>query len=282
MVATFRLAVSERFTLSDYAEHALPFLSPFTGSAGVELVTVAPRDGGYHAEDLAGVDAFILVGHPGRFGAESIPADGRLAVVIRYGVGFDEVDVAACTAAGVALVTTPDGIGPSMAVAAVTFILALAHRVLDKDRLSRAGAEGWAEGQLLMGSGVGGKVLGLLGLGNIGAEVARLLTPFGMTVLACDPFLTPEELQRRGLAIELVDKPTLFTRSDFVSIHCPLEPSTVGAVSTAELALMKPTAFLVNTARGPIVDAEPLAEALHAGSIAGAGIDVFDTEPPPP
>ena len=78
-----------------------------------------------------------------------------------------------------------------------------------------------------------------------------------MTVLACDPFLTPEELQRRGLAIELVDKPTLFTRSDFVSIHCRLEPSTVGAVSTAELALMKPTAFLVNTARGPIVDATP-------------------------
>jgi D-3-phosphoglycerate dehydrogenase len=156
-------------------------------------------------------------------------------------------------------------------------MLALAQKLLVKDKLTRAGR--WAEKLDHIGMGLTGRTLGAIGIGNIGAEVFRLAAPFGMRHLAHDPYATPE--RARELGVELCDLDTLLRQSDFVSVMCPLEPRTRGMIGARELGLMKPSAYLINTARGPIVQEKALTEALVARQIAGAGLDVFEVEPTP-
>ena len=174
---------------------------------------------------------------------------GRLKIVARFGVGFDTIDVPACTENGVLLTIAPDGVRRPVAVNVITFILVLAQRLFAKDRLTRAGR--WAEKVNYMGMGVTGRTLGAIGMGNIGAEVFRLAPPFGMRHIAYDPYVEPGEA--RALGVELVDLDTLLRTADFVSVMCPLNDETRGMIGARELALMKPTAYLINTARGPIV-----------------------------
>jgi D-3-phosphoglycerate dehydrogenase len=277
-MAVFRVALSGDFRRPD-GSSAYPMfdLEPLRREPDLELAYVEPADGVMRAQDLEGFDALVLLAP--RFDAGSIPPGGRLRLVARFGVGYDNVDVAACTAAGIALALTPEGVRRPVAVSVLTFMLALAGRLAVKDRLTRMGPAGWARRGDEMGMGLTGRTLGQLGLGNIGAEVIRLAKPLDMRFLAHDPYADPAKA--RDLGVELVDIETLFREADFVSISVPLSEATRGLVDARLLGLMKPTAYLINTARGPVVDQRALYETLAARQIAGAGLDVFEIEPAP-
>jgi phosphoglycerate dehydrogenase-like enzyme len=280
MAETFRVALSGDF-LNAHGQPAFPDfdLGPLEREPNLEFVFL-PRDRGgdtIRAEDLEGFDALILL--VPRITDESFPGDGRLAVIARFGVGFDTVDVDACTANGVALVTTPDGVRRPVATSVITLMLALTMRLMHKDRITRRGPSGWADRSQYMGIGLVGRTLGSLGIGNIGAEVFRLAKPFEMTFIAHDPYADPALAAQLG--VRLVGLEELFREADVLTVNCPLNGQTRGLVDAERLALMKPTAYLINTARGPIVDQEALYEALVEERIAGAGLDVFEVEPTP-
>ena len=274
----FKVALSGDFRRADGSPTYPSFdLSPLTDHPNVDLVYVDAVDGVMPAAGLAGCDALILL--MPRFNAASVPADGKLAVVARFGVGYDSVDVPACTAAGIALCITPDGVRRPVAVSILTFILALTQKLLIKDRICREGPAGWAKRSDHMGEGLVGKTLGQLGMGNIGAEVFRLAQPFGMRFIAHDPYQDPKIAAELG--VELVGIDELFWRSDFLSVSVPLSEATHHLVDDHHLRLMKPSAYLINTSRGPVVDQQALYRALVDGVIAGAGLDVFEVEPCP-
>lgn len=277
--APFRVALSADFLRAD-GTPAYPMfdLGPLEADPEVEHVILESRDRVLAAGDLEGFDALILLGP--RFERASVPGDGRLRVIARFGVGYDSVDLDACTEAGIALAITPEGVRRPVAVAILTLLLACAGRLLPKDRLARMGPEGFALVHEHMGTGLVGRTLGAVGLGNIGAEAFRLAAPLGMEFLAYDPYA--DEGLARELGVRLVDAETLFRESDFVSVSCMLNEETRHVASRERIALMKPTAFLINTSRGGTVDQAALVEALREGRIAGAGLDVFDPEPPDP
>lgn len=202
----------------------------------------------------------------------------KLKLIARFGVGYDTVDVPACTENGVILSITPDGVRRPVATSALTFVLMLAQRIMIKDRLTREGR--WAERVNHMGPGLSGRVLGSIGVGNIGSELFRLAAPFGMKHLACDPYVTQESVAPLG--VKLVDLDTLLRESDFLCVNCPLSDETRRLVGARQFSLMKSSAYFINTARGPIVDEKALYEALSTNRIAGAGIDVFEQEPVSP
>jgi phosphoglycerate dehydrogenase-like enzyme len=228
-------------------------------------------------EQIQGVSAIVPSGS--RVNAGTF-ADGAedLAYVHVFGLGYDAVDVAACTAAGVAVTRARHSSVHSMAASALLLLLASSYRLTDKQRALREDKrplprEHW-------GHVIEGKVLGIVGLGDIGRELVRLVQPFQMTVLASDPYVDPDLF--RLLGVESVELDELLQRSDLVSLHCCLTPETRGLIGARELRLMKPTAYIVNTARGPVIDQQALVQALTEGWIAGAGIDVFEIEPLPP
>ena len=198
-------------------------------------------------------------------------------MVARFGVGYDNVDVEACDENGIAVVITPDGVRRPVAVAIMTLMLALTGKMMKKDALTRQGPGGWAQRSDYMGVGIVGLTLGSIGIGNIGAEMFRLAKAFDMDFVAHDPFAN--EAVARDLGIRLVELDDVFREADVVTINCPLSESTRGLVNADRLALMKPTAYLINTARGPIVDQGALTKVLQDGRIAGAGLDVFENEP---
>ena len=157
----------------------------------------------------------------------------------------------------------------------MTFLLAVSHKLVIKDRLTRAGR--WADRMDHMGTGLTGRTLGVIGFGNIGREVFRLAKPFDLKCIAHDPFF--DESAGKELGVEPVDLETLLKTADFVMICCALTPETHGLINAQRLSLMKPTAFLINVARGPIVDQQALTIVLQEGRIQGAGLDVFAEEP---
>jgi phosphoglycerate dehydrogenase-like enzyme len=222
--------------------------------------------------DLAPFDAILLF-HP-RVTAASLRGVERLRLIARLGVGIDNVDIPASTVAGVLVTTTPDGVRRPMASGAMAFILALAHRLPERDRHVRAG--GW-DRFAHIGIGLGGRTLGIIGLGNVGRDLVGLAAPFGLRIVAHDPFVTaaPEH-------VELCTLETLLETADIAVVACPLTDKTRHLLNAERLATMKPTAYLVNIARGPIVDGAALADALRAGRLAGAGLDVFEQEPADP
>jgi len=276
-MAGFRVAVSGDFKKPDGTPAFPDFdMSPLDREPDIEWAFI-PADSPIPAAHLEGFDALILLGL--RIEPESFPGDGRLALIARFGVGYDTVGVRACTGNGCALVTAPDGVRRPVAVAILTFVLALAGRLGVKDRITREGPEGWARRADHMGLGLVGRTLAQLGIGNIGAEVFRLAKPFEMRFIAHDPYADPKRASELG--VELVDIETLFREADFLSVSCPLNDETRRIVNAERLALMKPSAYLINTARGPVVDETALVEALEAGRIAGAGLDVFENEPYP-
>jgi len=205
-------------------------------------------------------------------------ADRRLKLIARFGVGYDTIDVPACTRAGVILTIAPDGVRRPVATSALTFVLMLAQKVLLKDRLTRAGR--WSEKSDHIGTGLTGRTLGSIGIGNIGAELFRLAKPLEMNCIAHDPAV--DAAFAAGIGVRLVDMETLFREADFLTVNCPLSDATRGLVDGRLIGLMKPSAYLINTARGPIVDERALYDALVNGRIAGAGLDVFEEEPTPP
>ena len=208
--------------------------------------------------------------------SEVLGRAARLKVVGRAGIGVDNIDVKAATARRIPVVNAPTGSTISVAELAIGHMLSLARQIPEADRSTKAGK--W-EKKRFEGRELHGKVLGLVGSGRIGAEVARRAAAFGMDVIAFDPYLPPSAAKERG--IHLVDSlPALLMQTDFLSIHAALTPETKGMLGAKELALMKRTAYVVNCARGEIVQESALAEALKAGTIAGAALDVFEKEPP--
>jgi len=229
------------------------------------------------AAELTDVDALILLGH--KFTPRSVPDNQRLAIIARFGVGYDTVDVASCNENGIALVITPSGVRRPVAVTVLTFMLALMSKLMIKNRIARQGPKGWARRADYMGTGVTGKTLGILGFGNIGAEIVYVTKPLGMKYIAHDPFT--DTATAAELGVSLVSLETLFEQADVLSVNCLLNDTTHHIVNAERLAMMKPTAFLINTSRGPTVDEQALVEALRAEQIAGAGLDVFAEEPTP-
>ena len=277
-MSAFRVALSGDFRKGDGSPTFPDFdLTPLQAARNVETVFLDNANP-LRGDQLEDFDALILLAH--RFDAASVPKSGRLSVVARFGVGYDTVDVAACTANDIALAITPDGVRRPVAVSIITFILALTGKMMVKDKLARMGAPGFAARGEHMGVGLVGRTLGSLGVGNIGAEMFRLAKPFDMRFIAHDPYA--DKAVAAELGIELVPLEDLFRRSDILCVNCPLTPDTHHIVNAERLGLMKPTAFFINTARGPIVDQKALTEVLQERRIAGAGLDVFEVEPTDP
>jgi phosphoglycerate dehydrogenase-like enzyme len=194
----------------------------------------------------------------------------------RFGVGYDSVDVKACTDSDVVLFITAGAVDRAVAEATVAWMLALSYEVKAKDSLVRNAR--WDKKSQYMGKGLRGRTLGVIGLGGIGSELVRLLAGFDMgQPLAYDPHIKTDRAEQLG--VRLVDLDDLMSSADYVSINCPLTDETRGLIGSHEISLMKPQSYIINTARGGIVDEDALCEALKENAIAGAGIDVFDTEP---
>ncbi|MGO8750674.1 MAG: hydroxyacid dehydrogenase [Thermoguttaceae bacterium] len=211
-----------------------------------------------------------------RVTAESVSRPENLLAVGRFGVGYDSVDVAACTAADVLLFITAGAVDRPVAEAVVGWMIALAHNVRIKDALVRTGR--WDDRSQHMGCELRERTLGVVGLGGIARATLGLLQGFGMNrPLAYDPLVDAAVAERAG--VRLVGLDELLREADFVSLHCPLNDTTRGLIGARELSLMKPGAYLINAARGGIVDEDALYDALKAGRIAGAAIDCFAQEP---
>jgi len=209
--------------------------------------------------------------------AELLARCPDLLCVSSSGAGYDTVDVAACTAAGVAVVNQAGGNAVSVAEHTLALILGVSRRMIEGDRRLRREI-GYAR-EDVMGHEIRGKTLGIVGIGHTGTRVATLARAFGMDVLATDPFLSSEEIERRGATAVSFDD--ILSQSDFVSLHCPRDASTMRMMNADAFARMKKGSIFVTTARGGIHDEEALTQALQSGHLAGAGIDVWDQEPPP-
>ncbi|MFZ7088992.1 phosphoglycerate dehydrogenase [Curtobacterium sp. RRHDQ10] len=252
-------------------------LSPATVEAlgpDFDVRTVDGTDRPALLSALADANA-ILVRSATKVDAEAIAAAPDLQVIARAGVGLDNVDIKAATTAGVMVVNAPTSNIISAAELTVGHILSLARHIPAAHASLAGGA--WKRSQYT-GVELYEKTVGIIGLGRIGALITARLQAFGVSVIAYDPYVTPARAQQLG--VELVSLDDLLRRSDFVTIHMPKTPETLGMVSDDQFALMKPSSFIVNVARGGLVDEDALARALRAGTIAGAGLDVFVTEPP--
>lgn len=241
----------------------------------VDVVTGLTRE--QLIERIGDYDALVVRSET-KVTAEVLAAGTRLRVVGRAGVGVDNIDIDAATRHGVLVLNAPTGNTIAAAEHAVALMCALARNVAPADQSLHAGR--W-ERSKFMGMELREKTLGLLGLGKIGFEVARAASQgLLMRVIAHDPLVTPERAEQAQ--VELVDLDTLIRESDVLSVHTPLNDSTRGIIGAAQLKAMKPTARVINVARGGIVDEEALAAAIRDGEIAGAAVDVFTKEPPPP
>ena len=209
--------------------------------------------------------------------AEVFDRAGKLEVVGRAGIGVDNIDVEAASRHGVVVMNTPGGNTVTTAEHTLAMLLAVSRNIPQATASLKAGK--WEKSRL-KGREVFGKVLGIIGLGNIGRVVADRARGLKMEVIAYDPFLSEEAARRLG--VELVELDTLFRRSDYVTVHVPLTDETRGLIDAAALDAMKKGVYVINCARGGIVDEDALYEALASGKVAGAAFDVFVTEPPPP
>ena len=201
----------------------------------------------------------------------------KLLCISSGGAGFDTTDVAACTRAGVVVMNQAGGNADSVAELTLGLMLDVCRRISESDRRLRR-ERGFSR-EDVMGHELRGKVVGLVGIGHIGRRVAALARAFGMTVLATDPYLTPEEIERRNARPASLDE--LLKLSDIVSLHCPRDRSTLKLMDARAFSAMKPGAVFISTARGGIHDEAALSEAMRSGHLSGAGLDVWDEEPPP-
>jgi D-3-phosphoglycerate dehydrogenase len=225
-------------------------------------------------QEIRGYEA-LVVRSATKVTAQVIEAGVKLKVIGRAGAGVDNIDVQAATEKGILVMNTPGGNANAVAELALGFMFALARKL----HLMATGmeAERW-EKKGYRGGELAGKTLGLVGIGQVGARVARKAAALGMKVLACDPFVTPE--QAREMGAEHCDLDRLYERSDYISLHLPKNEQTTGLISADAFVKMKRGVFLIDCARGGIVVEADLLEALETGQVAGAGIDVYETEPP--
>jgi glyoxylate reductase len=245
-------------------------------------VWVNPWERVLTADELAqacrGSSAVVATGLDGIDDRVLDAAGPTLRVVANVAAGYENIDVAAANRRSVVVTNTPEVLTEATADMAFALILATARRVVEADRFVRSGTPWRRAPTWMLGQQVAGSTLGIIGLGRIGQAVARRATGFGMRVLYANPRPVAGELQA-ALGAAPRRLPALLEESDFVSLHCPLSAETHHLIGPDELRQMKPTAILVNTARGAVVDESALAKALHERTIAGAGLDVFEDEP---
>ncbi len=244
--------------------------------AGVQWQVLPAYEDPIPRRHLEGVDAVLSLGHI-HFGEETMAAAPALKLVARFGAGYDTIDLDACTRAGVLVTNTPAAVRKPLAAAGLTLVLALAHRLLAKDRLTRTSR--WEAREQYRGASIDGATLGIVGFGSVGAELARMAAPFGFTLLGNNRSGRHAEAGELGVALLGLEE--LLAASDYVVLCAALTPETEKLIGRRELELMKPSAFLVNIGRGRLVDTDALREALRSGRIAGAGLDVFEPEPLP-
>jgi phosphoglycerate dehydrogenase-like enzyme len=249
-------------------------LDVFEGHSHIEVRPFRQHHAEIKAEQIDDAQGVVVL--TPRVTEASLADPKDLLAIGRFGVGYDNVDVAACTRADVLACITAGAVDRSVAEATLAWMLALTHHVRAKDALVRTGR--WNDRVHFMGSELRERTLGIVGLGGIGRALLDLLRGFGMhRPLAFDPYATPESAAQVGAKLVPLDE--LLATADFVSVHCPLTEQTRNLIGARVLARMKPTAYLLNTARGGIVDEDALYDALKARRIAGAAIDCFEGEP---
>jgi phosphoglycerate dehydrogenase-like enzyme len=268
----FRVGLSADFLdesgLLVFPDIGLSLLSGIPGLSYEFLKEYRPE---YLPEQLRNLD--IVISLKPRVTAKSLEGVERLCAIGRCGVGYDNVDLAACTSKGIAVFITPAAVVRPVAESIVLFILALSHNLVMKDRMLRRGQ--WTESTRHLGTEPRDRVIGTIGLGNIANEAIQLLRPFGPAgFLAFDPYVSEGRAQHLG--VEMTDLDDLLSRADYILVNCALTAETRGLVGERELSLMKPTAVIINTARGPIIDQQALIRALQSGGIRGAALDVFE------
>ncbi|HDI00372.1 MAG TPA: C-terminal binding protein [Firmicutes bacterium] len=268
--------------VTDYIEPDLMWEEEQLARLGVKLMAYqlkfAPPE-----ELLSKVkDADVLVVNMARMNGEVIGGLRRCRLIIRHGVGYDNVDVAAATRKGIMVSYVPDYCLEEVAEHTIALMMACVRRLFQGRKVLEDSARrgSWDFEPLVPTFRLMGKTVGIVGCGRIGSRVLRRLSGFGVRTIVCDPYL-PEE-RRRELGVPFVDLEALLSESDVVTLHVPLNSETYHMISEPQLRAMKPTAYLVNTSRGPVVDTKALARALREGWIAGAGIDVYEREPPEP
>ncbi len=254
--------------LDDYATGVLSAFGQFRVTPDIKESTLAGMMDGVVALAVRGaapITEAVLANAP------------ALRVIGRTGVGYDSIDIAAATRRGIPVVYAPGAGAPAVAEATFAFMLALCKQVMHWDRELKAG--NWNSRLGVQGGDLDGKVIGIIGLGRIGRLVAGIAKVFNMTVMATDPYVDAATCAAHGA--RKVELEELLSTADFISLHCPQNTETRGMIDRARLAVVKPGAFLVNLARGGVIDGlDPIHEALASGRLAGAAIDVFDPSPP--
>lgn len=249
---------------------ALALLTPHVQLAGPNLPASVAGPG-----EIAGVDA-VIAGPRRHWDAAIFATAPRLRVIARTGIGYDNVDVPAATAAGICALNTPEAPTASTAEFAITLMLAVTRRLAVADRQSKAGD--WRLDPSVLGYDLAEKTLALVGFGRIARRVAEIARALRMRVRACDPFMPPAAIAAAG-AEPCASLEDALRGADVLSLHAPLTPTTRGLIGAAQLALLAPGAILINTARGPLLDEAAVLAALESGRLRGAGIDVWAREP---
>ncbi|MBC8353996.1 MAG: dehydrogenase [Planctomycetes bacterium] len=275
MSSSFRVALTADFYHKDGKPKFDDLgLGVFEGRDGIQVTKFSEHRPDITPDQLVG-SAGVIVLSP-RVTADSLSDCKGLLAIGRFGVGYDTVDVDACTENDVLAMITAGAVDRPVAEATIGWMIALTHHMLAKDRLVRTGQ--WDDRTQYMGCELRNRTLGIIGLGGIGRTLVALLRGFGMNPpIAFDPFVPGEVLEELGVRSVSLDE--LLTTADFVSIHCPLNEHTRGLIGADQLALMKQDAYLLNTARGGIVDEQALFDALKNRCIAGAALDCFEDEP---
>jgi D-3-phosphoglycerate dehydrogenase len=271
----FRVGFSADF-LDEHRNPAFPDigLSLLDQAAGLSYEFLAEYRAEYVPEQLRDFD--VIISLKPRVTADSLHGVERLCAIGRCGVGYDNVDLAACTENDIAVYITPTAVIRPVAESIVLFVLALSHNLVLKDRLVRQGR--WVESTRKLGNEPRDRVIGTIGLGNIAGEAVRLLRPFGIArFLAFDPYAPASRIAELG--VKIADLDTVLRESDYLLVNCALTPETRGLIGDREFGLMKAEAVIVNTARGPIIQQGALVQALETRRIRGAALDVFEREP---
>jgi phosphoglycerate dehydrogenase-like enzyme len=249
-------------------------LSLLDGVHGLSFDFLKDYRSEYEPDQLRNLD--VVISLKPKVTETSLNGVDRLCAIGRCGVGYDNVDLQACTKRDIAVFITPAAVVRPVAESIVLFVLALSHNLVMKDRLVRRGQ--WTESTRQLGSEPRDRIVGTIGLGNIAKEAIHLLRPFGPArFLAFDPYVSSAEAERLGAEKTSLDE--LLYVADYVLVNCALTPETRGLIGECQLGRMKPTAVIINTARGPIIEQESLVRALETKQIRGAAIDVFETEP---
>jgi D-3-phosphoglycerate dehydrogenase len=275
MYSLFRVGFSADF-MNGEGRLAFPDigLSLLENHAGLEYDFMPQYKPAYSPDQLSGYD--VVISLKPRVTESSLEGVTRLCAIGRCGVGYDNVDLRACTEHDIAVYITPQGVVRPMAESIVLLVLALSHHLVRKDRLIRDG--NWVESTRRLGQEPRGRVIGTIGFGNIAREAFRLLNYFEPArLLAFDPYINTDAVAREDVEFTNLDE--VLRESDYVLVNCPLTQETRHLIGTRELALMKSDAYLINTARGPIIDEAALIQVLEGRRIAGAALDVFEREP---